>query len=302
MNPTERIEMQRTLWNVYCGILHGLRGWAAGGTLSVTYRCDCPEFQTLLARYPVEKVDGKGSGFARALRLCRWLYPRLKHNGVYKNCVPCNSLALLDFCFEKEDGINCVNKAKILAECCLALGIPARRVYLYPLSPYDLDNHVVTEIYDSSLKNWIMLDPTEGTYFTGVEGKPLSVLEVRDAMANNLHVTAVRPRQSIRDLDALFEKNLSNGINCYYAKNMAYFMVDCVNTFGTEGACALLAPAGLDVRARVLQHIRFVLRWAKREATHLVDGYEAWYKSVETQEDMPRISETAWAAMPNFGG
>ena len=149
MNKTERLETQRELWNIYCGILFHLGKWAEGDALSFTYRFDCPEYAELLARYPVEKTAGKGSGFVRALRLCRWLHPRLRHQGDYDNHIPCNSLALLGYCFEKEDvGINCVNKAKILAECCLALGIPARRVYAYPLSPYDMDNHVMTEVYD----------------------------------------------------------------------------------------------------------------------------------------------------------
>lgn len=67
---------------------------------------------------------------------------RLKHQSDYNNHVPCNSLDLLAYCFEKPDvGINCLNKAKILAECCLALGIYARRRGGMPCSPYDGDNH-----------------------------------------------------------------------------------------------------------------------------------------------------------------
>ena len=73
MNKTERLESQRELWNIYCGILFHLRKWAAGETIPFTYRFDCPEYGELLARYPVEKTAGKGSGFVRALRLCREL-------------------------------------------------------------------------------------------------------------------------------------------------------------------------------------------------------------------------------------
>ncbi len=53
-------------------------------------------------------------------------------------------MKLLTYSFENDEhGINCLNKAKILAECCLALGIFARRVFIHPFSPFDFDSHVV---------------------------------------------------------------------------------------------------------------------------------------------------------------
>ena len=35
MNKTERLETQRELWNLYCGILFHFRTWAAGEDLSL---------------------------------------------------------------------------------------------------------------------------------------------------------------------------------------------------------------------------------------------------------------------------
>ena len=83
-------------------------------------------------------------------------------------------MRLLAYSFQnQEHGINCLNKAKILAESCLALGIYARRVFLYPFSPYDFDSHVVCEIYEEKLRKWIMLDPTTDGYLSGVVFSPL---------------------------------------------------------------------------------------------------------------------------------
>ena len=304
MNKTERLESQRELWNIYCGILFHLGKWAEGEALSFTYRFDCPEYAELLARYPVEKTAGKGSGFVRALRLCRWLHPRLRHQGDYDNHIPCNSLALLGYCFEKEDvGINCVNKAKILAECCLALGIPARRVYAYPLSPYDMDNHVMTEVYDTSLKKWMLLDPTTGAYFADGAGVPLSAAEVRAGMAAYRPVTAVLRGQSVKEIKALFMRNLAGGENAYYAKNMAYLMADRVNTFGeAEGGAALLAPEGLDVKARTLENIRYRLNVAQEMGFgHMVPLFEKWQERARKNPEAPRISERAFSAPPETG-
>lgn len=301
MNKKERLESQRELWNIYCGILFHLRKWAAGAPLTFTYRFDCLEYAELLARYPVEKTAGKGSEFVRALRLCRWLHPRLKHKGDYDNHIPCNSLALLEYCFEKEDvGINCLNKSKILAECCLALGICARRVFAYPLSLYDMDNHVMTEVYDTSLKKWALLDPTSGAYFADETGVPLSALEVRRNMAEQEPVSAVLPRQSVKDIKTLFGRNLARGENAYYAKNIAYFMADRVNGFGDpKEEAVLLAPEGFDVKARTLKNICYRLAMAREWGlADLIPSFEKWYKSELSGREAPRISESAFAAPP----
>ncbi|MDR1689800.1 MAG: hypothetical protein LBS21_14520 [Clostridiales bacterium] len=65
--------------------------------------------------------------------------------------MPQNSLALLEYAFDKgaENGINCACLAKILSECLLAVGLPAKQVFIMPCSPYDGDNHVVTQVYTS---------------------------------------------------------------------------------------------------------------------------------------------------------
>ena len=303
MNKQEQQAVAQELWDVYCGILFHLQTWQAGGEITLTYRFDCPEYATLLARYPVEKAAGGGSAFARALRLCRWLHPRLKHMPDYDNHVPCNSLALLGYCFEREDaGINCLNKAKILAECCLALGIPARRVCAYPLSPYDMDNHVMTEIYDAALQKWALLDPTSGCYFAGEEGVPLSALEVRQKMASHAAVTSVLRGQSVRDAKALFLRNLVRGDNAYYAKNMAFFAVDRVNGFGESGEGAvLLAPEGVNVEARTLQNIRYRMEMARTSGyPELLPSLAKWLERAQTQGGMPRISRAAFCAPPQI--
>ena len=149
MTKQEANQINEFFLDFYCGILLDSATFAPGTAAPHLYRFDCPEFGTLRERYPIERIAGKGGDFQRALRLCRYLAPRLRHESDYDNHVPCNSLDLLDYCFEKQDvGINCLNKAKILAECCLALGIYARRTGMMPASPYDCDNHVVTEVFD----------------------------------------------------------------------------------------------------------------------------------------------------------
>lgn len=243
--------------DVFSGALFNAPTLATGESTKISYNFGCPEFQQLREQYPVEQIAGKGGDFERALRLCRWLAPRLRHESDYDNHIPCNSLALLEYCFEKPDvGINCLNKAKILAECCLSLGIYARRCGGMPCSPYDGDNHVVAEIYDRKRKKWIALDPTYGSYFSdGV--KPLSCLELRQAFAEGVPVSTVLNRQNPARIGELQKRNTS--LNWYYAKNSYYFFFDSVSTFGEpEGNDTLyVVPEGFDLRRQRIKCLEF---------------------------------------------
>ena len=161
MTDQDNALFQQNLFDIYTGILFNNQSFAAGpGAGEITYDFACPEYRTLVERYGIDRTAGEGTAFDRSVRLLHWMAPRLTHKGDYDNHVPVNALDLLEYSLDNPaQGINCVNKAKILAECCLALGIYARRAHLMPYSPYDGDNHVVTEVYDPE-KGWVMLDPS----------------------------------------------------------------------------------------------------------------------------------------------
>ena len=243
--------------DIFSGALFNAQRLAPGETLKIEYVLDCPEYQKLREKYPLERAAGRGGDFERALRLCRWLAPRLKHEGDYDNHIECNSLALMEYCFEKADvGINCLNKAKILAECCLALGIYARRCGGMSLSPYDGDNHVVTEIYDRKRQKWIALDPTYGSCFSD-GAAPLSCLELRQAFSERCPVSAVLNRQNPALIGQLQKRNA--GLNWYYAKNSYYFFFDSVSTFGVPERSEFLyvVPEGFDLRRQKIRALEF---------------------------------------------
>ena len=166
MSNKETLQMAQQMLNVYRGILFHHQEFEKGNGDAIIYEFDCPAFDELRTKYDLLRIAGKGSDFARAKRLLHYLAPRLTHASWYDNHIECNALRLLEYSLGNPDqGINCLNKSKILAECCLAVGIYARRVRIMPYSPYDFDNHVVVEIYDQALEKWIMLDPTTDGYF-----------------------------------------------------------------------------------------------------------------------------------------
>lgn len=263
MNKKEKEQVNENLYNIYSGILSNTREFAEGEAAEFVYDFDCPEYAVLREKYQLEKIAGKGTDFQRAVRLLRHFAPRLEHLGNYDNHVECNALALLEYCYDKKEvGINCLNKSKILEECCMALKIYARRVSIGPFSPYDFDSHVVTEIYDRHLNKWIMLDMTSNGYYIDENSIPLSCWEMREKIANQDKVSILYPRQSAKDIDALWLKNIED--NAYYAKNMFYISMDKYSCFGDKNECFTFLPKGHDLKKKRIANLKFKLKYADR--------------------------------------
>lgn len=246
MTEAELLEQQKQLFDIYSGILFNNRDFAPGEAEAIRYHFDCPEYGELIAKYRIDETAGEGADFERAECLLHWMSPRLTHKPDYDNHVPMNSLALLEYSLDRpENGINCRNKSVILTECCLALGITARRVYIMPYSPYDMDNHVVTEIFDRELSKWIMLDPSTDGVFWDEKGVPLSLLELRERFASHKPAafTGSEPEEDM---------------NAYFAKNLYRFMVDGENGFGLADKNVLhFMPTGYGFKANQLAAIEF---------------------------------------------
>ena len=280
MTKKDAQEIGWQLLHVYSGILFHHQEFETGNEEQFVYEFHCPQFAELRDKYDLVKLGGKGSDFVRAKRLLHYLAPRLAHSSWYDNHIPCNALALLEYSLENpEQGINCLNKAKILAECCLALGIYARRVSIMPFSPYDFDNHVVTEIYDRTMEKWIMLDPTTDGYFMDGEGNPLSLLEMRHRFANDLPVTFVLSSVRKKDYEALRKKYPA--ANAYICKNLFYFLVDEVCGFGEPEERLIVCPEGYSVRENQIQNTRFRINHMPEEYADFIPTFRERLERLE---------------------
>ena len=282
MTDQENLQIQKNLFDIYSGILFNNQEFASSGEMGeITYDFHCPEYKTLIEKYGIDKIAGEGTAFERAERLLHWMSPRLTHKSDYDNHIPFNSLDLLDYSLDKpEQGINCVNKAKILAECCLALGIYARRVHIIPYSPYDGDNHVVTEIYAPENSGWIMLDPSMDGYLIDEAGRPLSVLAVREKFALQEPVSFAACEEEKTDIQKLRDIHMED--NAYYCKNLFRIGVDIYNGFGPGDNNALwLIPVGYSVKRSILANIAYRMRcWPEGK-----DFFEEWLAKVQNQPE-----------------
>ena len=251
-------EENKTLYDIYRGILCNNQSFQLGKQAQVEYRFDCPEYTELKEKYHLNEIAGNGTELEHSVRLLKYLAPKLTHSAWYDNSVPCNGLALLEYSLEQpEHGINCLNKSKILEECCLALGIYARRVRMLPYSPFDSDCHVVTEIFDRTLGKWCMLDPTTNGYLVDETGSVLSLLEARERMAQAGFVTFCRADETVQDLHEVAQKEME--WSAYFAKNLFRLQIDAVSQFGETGKWLDVIPEHFSVR-----------QWSKAKAEYRI--------------------------------
>ena len=227
------------------GILRSQLEFTEGEDITLSYDFDNPEYPELISKYGIDRISGSGSEFKRALRLMDNYSHRLNHQSNYDNHIEMNALSLLEYSLDKPShGINCRNKAQILNEMLLALGITARKVWIIPLSPYDTDCHVVNEVWDTELGKWVMLDITNNEYWIDENGTPLSLLEIRSKGALNEFCTPVYATESLSDPVALKEKHLGDFL--YIMKNMVYLEYLDTYTVGENGNIYLLFPNNLE--------------------------------------------------------
>jgi hypothetical protein len=300
MNRKEWLQMSREQQKIYSGILFQNQTFAPGSDATICYEMDAPEFSLLREKYDLETIAGKGGDFARAKRLMHYLAPRLTHSSWYDNHVPCNALALLEYSLHNpQQGINCLNKAKILAECCLALGIFARRVSIMPYSPYDFDNHVVTEIYDRKMQKWIMLDPSTDGYFVDEAKIPLSLLEMRHRFAHDEFITFVTATDRLADLPKSAQKNAY--YNSYFCKNLFYFKTGTRNGFGPSDTWLTFAPEHFSVKETSVGNARFRCNHLPAELSHLQDEMQARLQRALAVSEPNKTAISVLQAAPEGG-
>ena len=292
MNPYEK-----QIRDLYLGILNNYPDFSEEADARLTYDFAAKEWKTLRSRYGLEEIAKGGTSFARAKRLLHYFAPRLTHCSFYDNHVECNALALLAYSFEnKEHGINCLNKSKILAECCLALGIYARRVFIHPFSPFDFDSHVVCEIYDEGLGKWIMLDPTTDGYFVDEDHTPLSVREIREGFLSSrfqTFVASVGRRKDLQKTAQCHEK-----INLYLLKNCFRLSFEPYNGFGKKDGSVCLVPKNYSVcRNEALNH-RYRIENMPQEYRHLLEAQEAYLRGANHAEEPVGCTVSSLYASP----
>lgn len=238
------LQSTEEIYIMEAGILRNNLAFADGEDHRFGYDFTHEDLATLKSKYAIEKTAKDGTEFERALRLMDEYAPRLTHKSNYDNHIPVNALDLLAYSLDKKNqGINCRNKAQILNEMCLSIGIYARKVWIMPYSGYDNDCHVVNEIWDGTRNKWIMLDITNNEFWVDDTNTPLSVLEIREKAAKREFCTPVHPNDSRKNLQKL--KDAYTGDFLYIVKNLAYTEYCSDYSVGEDEKIYLLMPENI---------------------------------------------------------
>lgn len=239
------LQSKEEIYIMESGILRNNLDFAKGENFEISYDLDNAEYPQLIETYAIDEIAGTGTEFEKALRLMNEFAPRLNHKSDYDNSVEMNALSLLEYSLDnKNQGINCRNKAQILNEMCLSLGIYSRKVWIMPNSGYDNDCHVVNEIWDTELNKWVMLDITNNEYWVDENGTPLSILEIRYKGAMQEFCTPVQADDKLDDLERLKDEYISDFL--YIMKNLTYIQYCDIYTVGESDTMYLLYPENLD--------------------------------------------------------
>lgn len=245
------LQTTEEIYIMEAGILRNNLQFHDGKDYEIQYNFSHENYGILKSKYQIESTAKEGTEFERALRLMAEYAPRLTHKSDYDNHIPINALDLLEYSLDNaRHGINCKNKAQILNEMCLALGIYSRKVWIMPYSRYDGDCHVVNEVWDSSLDKWVMLDITNNTYWVDENKTPLSVLEIRNKASMCEFCTPVEVGDKTDDLQGLKNKNIGNFL--YIVKNLAYTEYCTEYTVGESEENYLLLPQNVPTEYELI--------------------------------------------------
>jgi hypothetical protein len=244
------LQSTEQIYVLEAGILRNNLDFHNGTDYEIKYNFSHENFDILKSKYNLESTAKEGTEFEKALRLMNEYAPRLIHKSDYDNHIPINALDLLEYSLDnKSNGINCRNKAQILNEMCLSLGIYSRKVWIMPYSSYDNDCHVVNEVWDTSLNKWVMLDITNNTYWVDENNTPLSIMEIRDNAALRKFCTPIFIGDQTSDLKNLKNKNIGNFL--YIVKNMVYMEYCSEYTVGEKNTYVLL-PQNIPTESEFL--------------------------------------------------
>jgi len=213
-----------------------------------------PNFELLRRKYSMLEIAGNGSSFSKAENIMCWVNENVLHGGGNGQVdIEKNSVSILDYAFGKgrKPGIFCYHIAIVFTECCLAAGLTARTIHCKPFSPNDVETHVVSMIYFSEMKKWVLFDPNNSAYFTDKNGTPLSPLEARYWLGQDTICVSCSQREH-------------DGYKQYMAKNLFYIQYWAINTFGTDLAdnqtIYFLAPLGFDVKKREIAYCEYAIK------------------------------------------
>lgn len=153
---------------------------------------DWENLPQLRKKYNLDSIAGTGDEVSGIINLMKWVHKTIKHDGNSGEPVNRYADSLIELSQKEKRGLNCWMLSTVLNEVYLAMGFKSRFVSCYPKGDPSITHewHVIVEVFSTSLKKWLWMDPTLETYVKDDKGNLLSIAEVRERLVNGLPVFA----------------------------------------------------------------------------------------------------------------
>jgi hypothetical protein len=275
-------------FDVFTGLLKMFDDFVDNSSdIHLSYDLSDKNLKDLKFKYNLNDKIGKVNNFEKAVNLLHWVSTDVYYDGNSSPGRKNNSMELLDYSYRKgkDYGINCRCHAIILTECLLAIGIPARTIYIMPFSPYDQDNHVITHAFISEKNKWIMLDPSFDCYVKNKKGEILNIFEIRELLSNQEYIDfndEIHCNEEKWENDAPFHKE-------YLAKDLFWFMTSDVSRYNAEDGenHVVIGPKNYDIKKAQIENVEFrIKKHGEEEWLHnwLERAKKTEYKYTTTKE------------------
>ena len=136
-----------------------------------------------------------------------------------------NTIGILKNVLKDNMKANCLMHSVVLTEIYLSLGYQARTIRCMPLY-YKNDCHCVTIVYSKIYNKWVIMDPSNRTYYLNRKAIPLGIEEFRELMIKNDMIMIPLAEQDFSDKLIkywygnlfCFESYADTEFNCYSNK------------------------------------------------------------------------------------
>lgn len=186
--------------------------------------------------------------WTKALAIGKFVASNIPHDNQKIEPDHRNAIDLWDYTKNVAPAFNCRLHSIIAFELFLSAGLDARYITCRPEDRYDNDCHVVNEVWLPELGKWAMVDTDMGGhFFSGEDGTPLSLKEIRDHYVSGEKIIPYpqfrKDGKKKRDHLAYMAKN-TYWFQCW--ETLSYYQEDGDNRQREIGRYINLVPSGFE--------------------------------------------------------
>lgn len=211
-----------------------------------TYEFNTPLLKEIRDSLKLDSIAGNGDEISKIKNVMYWLHNTIRHDGSssWPKC-RYNALELYRLAKKENRPYNCRFLGMMLADCYMALGMPARFITCSSKKVGDPDCHVMTIVWSRTLNKWIWMDPSFAAYITDENGTLLNHREVRERLVKGMPLNLNEDANWNNETKQTKEEYLER----YMAKNLFYLSCHAdsrpeVESDGKQSAYITLQPEG----------------------------------------------------------